>query len=99
MYEKTGGFPREVIRLCSDLVKKSIESNISTIEMNFLKDSDVRAPSRVSLGSLNSLPSKQRDIIEILGKYGEMTPAAIVEKMNVESYRSKDNAIVLISIA
>jgi len=93
IYEKTGGFPREIIRACNDLVKKSIENKISTIDMNFLKDSDIKTPRRVSFASLSSLPSKQRDILEILTKNGELTPSEIVDKMNLEAYRSKDNAI------
>ncbi len=93
IYEKTGGFPREVIRMCNDLVQKAMENNISTIDMNFLKDSEITSPKRVSLESVKSLPSKQRDILEILGKYGESTPKEIVEKMNLEGYKSRDNAI------
>lgn len=93
LYEKTGGFPREVIRMCNDLVKKAIESNISTVDMNFLKDSEFDLPRRVSLESVSSLPSKQQKIIEIIGKYGEITPSEIVEKMDPENYKSKDNAI------
>ncbi len=93
VYEKTGGFPREVIRICSDLVQKAIESKISTIDVNFLKDSDFASPKRISLGSMESLPSKQRNIIEIMGKYGELTPSEIVEKMDLDAYKSRDNAI------
>lgn len=93
IYERTGGFPREVLRLCSDLVRKTVESNISTIDMNFLKDSEINSYKRVSLGSLNSLPSRQRNILEILGRGGEMTPNEIVDEMDLGSYRSKDNAI------
>ncbi|MEE9322946.1 MAG: AAA family ATPase [Candidatus Aenigmarchaeota archaeon] len=93
IYEKTGGFPREVIRTCNDLVQKAIESSISTIDVHFLKDSEVAIPKRVSLGSMNTLPSKQKNILEIVGKYGELTPSEIVEKMDMDGYRSKDNAI------
>ena len=93
VYEKTSGFPREVIRICNDLVQEAIENHISTIDMNFLRDSEVTSPQRIHLGSMNALPSKQRNILEILGKYGELTPAEIVEKMELEGYRSRDNAI------
>ncbi|UCC91474.1 MAG: AAA family ATPase [Candidatus Aenigmatarchaeota archaeon] len=93
VYEKTGGFPREVIRICNGLVQKAIESKISTIDVNFLKDSEFASPKRISLGSMDSLPSKQRNIIEIMGKYGELTPSEIVEKMDLDAYKSRDNAI------
>jgi len=98
IYDKSGGFPREVIRICNDLVQKAIENNITTIDMSFLKDSEFSIQShatskRISLNSLESLPSKQRNIIEILWKYGELTPTEIVEKMRMDDYKSKDNAI------
>lgn len=98
IYEKSGGFPREVIRICNDLTQKAIENNITTIDMSFLRDSEFSmqnhvAPRRISLNSLESLPSKQRSIIEILWKYGELTPTEIVGKMHMDDYKSKDNAI------
>ena len=98
IYEKSGGFPREVIRLCNDLVQKAMENNVSTIDHNFLRESEFshvmhHSPKRMSLGSLDNLPSKQKHIIETLWKYGEMTPTEIVEKMDMEDYKSKDNAI------
>jgi len=98
IYDKSGGFPREVIRICNDLVQKAMENNISTIDSSFLSESDFssvvhHSPKRISVGSIDSLPSKQKHIIEILWKYGELTPTEIVEKMDMDDYKSKDNAI------
>ncbi len=100
IYEKTGGFPREIIRMCNDLVQNAIQENITTIDMSFLRDADfypkTQKTSLMSLSStnnLNGIPSKQRHIIEILWKYGELTPTEIVEKMDTDDYKSKDNAI------
>ena len=94
IYEKTGGFPRETIRMCNDLVQKAVEENISTIDMGFMRDADNTYKShRISRSSVDSLPTKQRTIIEILWKYGELTPTEIVEKMDMDSYKNKDNAI------
>ena len=61
--------------------------------MNFLKDSEPVSRGRIMLNSLNTLPSKQRSIIQILDEHGELTPAEIVEKMDTGSYKNKDNAI------
>jgi type II secretory pathway predicted ATPase ExeA len=98
IHERSGGFPREVIRMCNDLVQKAIENSITTIDRNFMRDSEVTSmmlasPKRISLNSIESLPSRQRNVIEILWKYGEMTPTEIVEKMHTGDYKSKDNAI------
>jgi general secretion pathway protein A len=97
IYEKTGGFPREVIRLCNELVQNALQENITTIDKNFIKESgDVFTTTRnlkVTFQPLETLPTKQRRIIEILWKYGELTPTEIVDKMGVEDYKNKDNAI------
>lgn len=93
IYRKTGGFPRDVIRVCSELVQRATNDNITTIDVNFLKDSDVSSPKRVSLTAVNVLPSRQRHILEILGNHGEMSPAEIVDQMDLGSYKSRDNAI------
>ncbi|MCK5023175.1 MAG: AAA family ATPase [Candidatus Aenigmarchaeota archaeon] len=94
VYEKTGGFPREIIRVCNELVKKAIRSNISTIDTSFLNEYDVGTkPKRASLGDVKTLPSKQSGIIEILGKYGECTPSEIVSKIDLGVYKNKDNAV------
>jgi type II secretory pathway predicted ATPase ExeA len=98
IYEKTGGFPREIIRMCNDLIQNATQENITTIDMNFLKDAAFysktqKTPPSLSTKDLNGLPSRQRDIIEILWKYGELTPTEIVEKMDTDDYKSKDNAI------
>jgi hypothetical protein len=96
IYEKTGGFPREVIRICNDLVKKAVGNNITAIDTSFLSESVsdyAMKPHRMSLDSLNILPARQKNIIDILWKYGEMTPSEVVEKMDTDDYKSKDNAI------
>jgi type II secretory pathway predicted ATPase ExeA len=98
IYERSGGFPRETIRICNELVQKAIENSISTVDSNFLKDAEIPQQihpmhSRISLNSVESLPSKQKNIIEILWRHGELTPTEIVEKMRMDDYKSKDNAI------
>lgn len=99
IYDKSGGFPREIIRICNDLVQKAVENSVSTIDSSFLGESDFSAvvhhsPKRISAAnSIDILPSKQKHIIEILWKYGELTPTEIVGKMDMDDYKSKDNAI------
>ncbi|MEM2954875.1 MAG: AAA family ATPase [Candidatus Nanoarchaeia archaeon] len=99
IYERTGGFPREVIRMCNELIQNAIEENITTIDTKFMIE---RGPSflrsniktlSITSSSINDLPSKQKKIIEILWKYGELTPNEIVERMDLNDYKSKDNAI------
>jgi len=92
IYERTGGFPREVIRLCNDLAHKAIRSNISTIDTAFLKEAE--APiTRVSTEAMDSLPERQKLILDALSKGGEFTPSEIISEMDVDVYKSRENAI------
>ena len=92
IYERTGGFPREVIRLCNELANNALKSNISTIDADFLKD--VEAPvARVSMETVESLPERQKLIIDVMAGGGEFTPSDIVSSMGGEVYKNRDNAI------
>lgn len=95
IYEKTNGFPREVIRTCNELIRNAIRKNISTVDLNFLKETET-GPSqmrRMPMGSIEDLPQKQREILTLIGKKGEMSPSEIVEKLNIDEYKDKPNAI------
>jgi type II secretory pathway predicted ATPase ExeA len=93
LYEKTGGFPREVIKLCNNLVQKAIERNISTIDPNFLEEIRTETPKRVSMGSINNLPSRQKLFLELLNKHKELSPSEIVSNIELDGYRDRENAI------
>jgi type II secretory pathway predicted ATPase ExeA/DNA-binding transcriptional ArsR family regulator len=93
IYDKTGGFPREVLRMCNELTQKAIDKGISTVDINFLREIETDMPKRVSLNTIGDLPSKQKTILELLGKYGEMTPSEIASKLDIGSYKDKANAI------
>ncbi len=92
VYERTGGFPREVIRLCNDLAHKALRSNISTIDTDFLKETEAPV-TRVSLETIESLPERQKLILDVLSKGGEFTPSEIVSEMDDEVYKNRENAI------
>ena len=92
IYEKTGGFPREIIRVCNQLIQKAMEKNISIIDTDFLKEIDMPEP-RISLEKITMLPERQRLILETLSKHGELTPSELIQKMDTEDYKDKDNAV------
>lgn len=90
LYEKTGGFPREILRVCSEAIDKAISKNISLIDSDFLTEENFK---RASIESVSELPKKQRDVLDILSKHGDLTPTEIVSKMDLKGYRNKQNAI------
>ncbi|UCG95751.1 MAG: AAA family ATPase [archaeon] len=93
IHEKTGGFPREVIKACNDLVQKAIERNISAIDPNFLEEIHTETPKRVSLGTVSNLPSRQKLVLELLNKHRDLTPSEVVSNIDLDGYKDKENAL------
>ena len=92
VYDRTGGFPREVIRVCNELSIKAMEKQITTIDTDFLRETD--APeARISRDRITSLPERQRLIIETLASHGELTPGQIISKLEIEEYKDRENGV------
>ena len=91
IYGKTGGFPREILKLCNSLLMKSSERGITTIDIDFLEES-ASPPEKLTLDSVNMLPEKQRKILELL-KAKEMSPSEITAQIDLEDYKDRDNAL------
>jgi type II secretory pathway predicted ATPase ExeA len=92
IYQRTGGFPREVLRLCGELVIDAIDKEISTIDSDFLKENH-QPEQRISIEALDILPERQKGIIDTLSSGGHMTPSEIIEAMDIEEYKNRDNAV------
>lgn len=107
IYFRTGGFPREVLKLCDRLMHSAIEKGKSSIEANDIEEHrDVEIPNvRVdeqvvaftpkppSESKINELPYKQKRVLEILAGTDWLTPTDISEKLDSKSYKSKGHAI------
>ncbi len=92
VYERTGGFPREVIRVCNELSLKALERDITTVDTDFLRETD--APeARLSADRISSLPERQKLMMETLAKHGELTPAQIISKLEIEEYKDRENGV------
>jgi type II secretory pathway predicted ATPase ExeA len=92
IFNQTGGFPREILRVCDELVQKAMNRNITTIDLDFLKESDVSS-ARMSLDILNTMPQRQKSILETLSKHGNMTPTEVIDNMDLSEYKDRDNAV------
>jgi len=107
IYERTGGFPREVLKLCDRLVNTALEKNLDVVDAKDIEEHreielpKVRVeepvvtfmPKPPSEEQFRSLPYKQRKILESLSKKDWLTPTAIVDEMDMKSYKSKGHAI------
>lgn len=104
IYEKTGGFPREILRLCNKLVNDAIARGTEEIDIRAISEykelpedaaaavSFLPTPSASSM-ALSDMPYKQRKILEILSKKEWLTPSAIAEEIGTKAYKTEQHAI------
>ncbi|MFH1473757.1 MAG: AAA family ATPase [Candidatus Aenigmatarchaeota archaeon] len=107
IYKRTGGFPREVLKLCDRLVNSALEKNLDAITLKDIEEHKeielpkVRVnepvvtfmPKPPSEEQFRSLPHKQRSILKLLSTKDWLTPTAIVEELEMKGYKSKGHAI------
>ncbi len=105
IYQRTGGFPREVLKLADKLVNDAIEKNLEKIDAQNLADYREFEPAPVleepvvtfapkppTDNQVANLPRKQRQILEVLAKTDWLTPTALADQVS-GSYASKGHAI------
>lgn len=92
IYERTGGFPREILRVCNDAVQDAFRRGTSTIDAEFLQETET-PQQKMPLEKVSELPEKQRIILETLSKKGEQTPSELIANMELEGYKDNDNAV------
>jgi type II secretory pathway predicted ATPase ExeA len=98
IFEITGGFPREIIKICDKMVKEASEKNISTINKQLI-DTSVNSPDikEKKIEEQNEiridLSNKQEKILNVIREKPKITPGEIVENIDRDSYKNKNNAI------
>ncbi len=88
IYERTGGFPREVIRLCNELMNKAIAEGADKISTELFDEKKEKAP---SLRLLEKMTPLKRKISELLIK--PMTPGQLADSLNLEKYKTRQHAV------
>ncbi|NIM47166.1 MAG: AAA family ATPase [Candidatus Aenigmarchaeota archaeon] len=107
IYDRTGGFPREVLKFCDRLVNSALERNLDVVDEKLIEEhKEIKLP-KVRLEEpvvtfmpkppteeqFRNLPFKQKIILELLSKKDWLTPRAIVEDLELKNYKSKGHAI------
>lgn len=93
IYMYTGGFPREIIRLCDELVNNAILSGRTQIEFTPGKREDRRAEARpVTATILDKMTPMQKEILEMLSKR-PMTPGQVANAIDLTKYKSRQHAV------
>ncbi len=91
IYNSTGGFPREVIRYCNDLVTAAIDKGRETITED-LTWKEVVPKKEISLDMLERLTPMQREIIDILAKTPS-SPGEVANTLDLSKYKSRQHAV------
>ena len=94
IYEITGGFPREIIKTCDQLIHEASRKNASTITSAFIHQVFQSLPSvPKDEETTTNLTLKQREILDLLNKKPNISPTDIVESINISEYKTKSHAI------
>lgn len=102
IYDQTSGFPREVIRVCNDLVNMALESDIDTLTKEILQQeqeviieessaegAEERPP---SLNMLDNMTPLQVKILKILAE-SDSSPGEIADTFDLGKYKSRQHAV------
>ena len=90
IYDRSGGFPREIIKFCSDAINESMKTGRPLTKELLVKEIP-KEELKVSLRFLDELSPTQREIVEMLIK--PMTPGQIANNLNLEKYKSRQHAV------
>ncbi len=99
IYEKTSGFPREVLRACNRCVVTASREGLSIIDEGDVDrivedDEEVNEEGEEtpSVDDLN-LTAKQQEVLDVLQERGECTSGEVVDSMGAEGYTSRSHAV------
>ncbi len=91
IYDKTAGYPREILRVCEEVAQKAAIKNISIVDAEFVQEQETLKS--VEKPSMHDLSGRQKAIIESLISHKTLTPSQMVAKIDCNEYKTKDNAV------
>jgi len=90
IFEKTQGFPREVLRICDELVNDAMLKDTEITEELVAKEEKEEA--YVYSSVVEKMTPLQKQVINLLSK-NALSPGQIVESINLEKYKSRQHAV------
>ncbi len=92
VYDNSGGFPREVLKICNNLIHMAIERNSTIIDSSYF-DSKPQVNVVEQLNSaMEKLTEKQRAIVDVLDD-GPKTPSQLINMIDITDYQSHSHAL------
>lgn len=104
VYEISGGFPREIIKLCDKALQKAIQEKAMIVNESFLnnnassfsphiEEKKEEKEEKPAIQEYFEITDKQREILKLIKKHNYLTPPQIVELIDVSEYSSKVHAL------
>jgi general secretion pathway protein A len=92
IYSYTGGFPREIIRVCDELVNNAILSGRTSIIFDLHEKREIAQTRPVTTSIIDKMTPMQREILEMLSKRA-MTPGQIANAIDLTKYKTRQHAV------
>jgi type II secretory pathway predicted ATPase ExeA len=92
IYDRTGGFPREILKVCDDLVNRAANLGRSKITQELLMLDIREKPKTISLDLIEKMTPMQKEIVEMLGRKAS-TPGDIANMIDLKKYKSRQHAV------
>ena len=91
VYQNTAGFPREVIRICNELVNKAIDEG-KPIDSSLFEKIPERAEKEEEPTLELAVTGMQRQILEMMATQ-PLSPGQIADNLDLTKYKSRQHAV------
>ena len=92
IFQRTGGFPRNVLKMCDELAIEATNKHMQIIDENIVGEAKTPEIVTVNANFMDALPEKQKEILRALSESGPLNPNDIATKIGVEEYKTEDHA-------
>jgi len=93
IYKSSGGVPREILKMCNNLIQKAIDRNSSIIDISYFEETTEGTKVFDANELIEKLTEKQRIIINLLIENKSLTPTQITSKIECSDYKSDIHAL------
>lgn len=93
IYEYTGGFPREVLRVCDEIVNSAIMKGKTQVDFDIHDKKERHATAADAVTHLvDKFTPMQKEVLEMLSKK-PLTPGQIADSIDLTKYKSRQHAV------
>ena len=91
VYQKTGGFPREILRTCNDMIYRAMSEGRLQMTADHIEKEMQEEELAPPLKMMEEMTPMQKDVTEMLIK--PLTPGQIADMLDLQKYKSRQHAV------